>query len=224
MNIIHAVWVDDVDLALIAQAGSTIVHNPNSNLRLGSGVAPYRRMLDFGIPVALGSDEAICDDSVNLWGVVKTAGLIHNISGLDSTQWPSAREILNTLWKGGAGAMLRSAELGMVQEGALADLILLDLHSPAFTPFNDLRGQLVYCESGNSVKLTMVDGRIVCRDGHIFSVDEQALLTEARELFSSKLPQIERARSEAMSLHDSYQAMQRQAAKADVGMNRWIGS
>ena len=224
MNIIHAVWVDDFDLELIARAGSTIVHNPNSNLRLGSGVAPYRRMLDFGIPVALGSDEAICDDAANLWSVVKTAGLIHNISGLDSTRWPSAREILNSLWQGGAAAMLRSSDLGVAQERALADLTLLDLHSPAFTPFNDLRGQLVYCEAGNSVKLTMVDGRIVYRDGRICSLDEQALLAEARELFADKLPRIERARAEAKSLHSSYQAMQRRAAAANVGINRWLGS
>ena len=78
MNVIHAVWVDDLDLELIADAGATIVHNPISNLRLGSGVAPFRRMTDFGITTALGIDEAICDDSVNLWGVVKMTGLIHN--------------------------------------------------------------------------------------------------------------------------------------------------
>jgi 5-methylthioadenosine/S-adenosylhomocysteine deaminase len=224
LNIIHAVWVDDADLERIAKAGSTIVHNPNSNLRLGSGVAPLRRMLDFGIPVALGSDEAICDDATNMWGVVKTAGLIHNICGLDSTQWPSAKEILRILWQGGAAAMLRSAELGVVREGALADLVLLDLHSPAFTPFNDLRGQLVYCESGNSVKLTMVDGCIVFRNGRVCNVDEQALLDEARTLFASKLHHIERARSKGKSLHASYQAMQRRAAAADVGINRWVGN
>ncbi|HEY2557979.1 MAG TPA: amidohydrolase family protein, partial [Diaminobutyricibacter sp.] len=90
LNVIHAVWVDDSDLELIAQSGAVIAHNPVSNLRLGSGVAPFRRMKDHGITVALGIDEAICDDSANLWGVVKTAGLIHNVSGLDSDEWPTA--------------------------------------------------------------------------------------------------------------------------------------
>ena len=66
-NVIHAVWVDDADLDLIADAGSTVAHNPVSNLRLGSGVMPWRAMLDRGIPVALGIDEAICDDSINVW-------------------------------------------------------------------------------------------------------------------------------------------------------------
>jgi len=222
MNIIHAVWVDDADLALIAEAGSTIVHNPNSNLRLGSGVAPYRRMLDHGISVALGSDEAICDDAANMWGVVKTAGLIHNISGLDCHQWPRAEEVLHSLWQGGARAQLREGELGVVQEGALADLTLLDLHSTAFTPLNDVCGQLVYCEGGSSVKLTMVDGSIVYRDGRLTRVDEAALLAEARGLFAAKQPLLKNAREQARSLHTAYQAMQRRAAASDVGMNRWL--
>ncbi|MDT5363733.1 MAG: 5-methylthioadenosine/S-adenosylhomocysteine deaminase, partial [Mycobacterium sp.] len=99
-NVIHAVWVDDADLDAIADAGSTVVHNPVSNLRLGSGVLPWRAMLDRHIPVALGTDEAICDDTINVWTVAKTAGLIHNVSGLDSDEWPTAAEILEALWRG----------------------------------------------------------------------------------------------------------------------------
>ena len=222
-NVIHAVWVDDADLEAVAGAGSTIAHNPVSNLRLGSGVAPYRRMRELGIPVALGVDEAVCDDSVNLWGVVKTAGLVHNVSGLDSDQWPTAAEVLDSLWRGGAAALLRSDDLGAVEEGRIADLALLDLHSSAFTPFNDLRGQLVYCEQGGSVRLTMVGGRVVFENGTITTVDETALLDEARDLFARKLPVIERARQAARPLVAPYQAMVRRAAAADVGMNRWIG-
>ena len=71
------------------------MHNPVSNLRLGSGVMPFRAMLDRGIPVALGVDEAICDDAVNMWTVVKIAGLIHNVSGLDSDDWPTPAEVLD---------------------------------------------------------------------------------------------------------------------------------
>ena len=65
-------------------------------------MAPWRALLDHGIPVALGTDEAICDDTVNVWTVAKTAGLIHNISGLDSSEWPTPAQILNALWRGGA--------------------------------------------------------------------------------------------------------------------------
>jgi 5-methylthioadenosine/S-adenosylhomocysteine deaminase len=222
-NVIHAVWVDDEDLELIAAAGAVVAHNPVSNLRLGSGVAPYRRMRELGITTCLGVDEAICDDSCNLWGVVKMAGLIHNITGLDSDLWPTAREVLDSLWNGGAASLLRRGELGAVREGYLADLAVLDLHSHAFTPLNDLRGQLVYCESGSSVRLTMVDGRVVFEDGRVSSVDETALLAEARELFAQKLPAVSRARAEAGEVFPHFQSIVRRAAAADVGMNRWVG-
>ena len=188
-NVIHAVWVDDADLDAIAAAGSTVVHNPISNLRLGSGVLPWRAMLDHGIPVALGTDEAICDDTVNVWTVAKIAGLIHNVSGLDSDEWPTPTEVLDALWHGGARATRRD-DLGAVAPGMLADLALVDLHAIAFTPLNDLREQLVHCEDGRDVVLTMVAGRVVAEHGHVTSVDEAALLDEARELFAAKLPAI----------------------------------
>ncbi len=223
MNVIHAVWVDDRDLGLIADAGATIVHNPISNLRLGSGVAPYRRMRDFGIPTALGLDEAICNDSVNLWGVVKMTGLIHNVSGTDSNLWPSSAEVLDSLWRGGAAALLQPQQLGAVRPGYLADLALLDLDTLAFTPLNDLRSHLVYCEPGASVRLTMVDGRVVFDEGRVSTVDEPALLAEARQLFAEKKPAIELARRRSGLLFPHYQAMVRQAAAADVGMTRWVG-
>lgn len=223
-NVIHAVWVDDRDLELIASAGSTIVHNPVSNLRLGSGIAPYRRFMQFGIPTALGIDEAICDDSCNLWGVVKMAGLIHNVSGLDGDLWPSSREILSSLWEGGAAALRRPRELGEVRPGYLADLVVLDLDDMALTPFNDLSNQLVYCESGDGVLFTMVDGQIVYENGAVCTVDQDALLEEARQLFAAKLPLIQKARANAATLLPHYQALVREAAATDVGMNRWVGS
>ncbi|MBW4043146.1 MAG: amidohydrolase family protein, partial [Acidobacteria bacterium] len=222
-NVIHAVWADDADLDLIAEAGSTIAHNPVSNLRLGSGVMPWRAAIDRGIPVALGTDEAICDDSINLWTVAKTAGLIHNVSGLDSDHWPAPSEILDALWVGGARAQRREGDLGVVEVGRLADLALVDLHTIAFTPLNDLREQLVHCEDGHDVVLTMVAGQVVAEHGHVTTVDEVALLDEARELFAAKRPHIETARRDAEPLVPAYQGMVRRAASTDVGFTRWIG-
>ncbi|WP_375389165.1 amidohydrolase family protein [uncultured Amnibacterium sp.] len=222
-NVIHAVWVDDDDLDLIAEAGATIAHNPVSNLRLGSGVMPWRAAIGRGIPVALGTDEAICDDSINLWTVAKTAGLIHNVAGLDSDDWPTAAEVLDALWLGGARAQRREGELGAVRPGMLADLALLDLHTIAFTPLNDLREQLVHCEDGRDVVLTMVAGRIVAEHGHVTTVDESALLDEARELFAAKRPLVESARQASAALVPAYQGMVRAAAGTDVGFTRWVG-
>jgi 5-methylthioadenosine/S-adenosylhomocysteine deaminase len=221
-NVIHAVWVDDADLDVIAESGATVVHNPVSNLRLGSGVLRWRAMLERGIPVALGTDEAICDDSINVWTVAKTAGLIHNVSGLDSDEWPTAAEVLTALWQGGARATRRQDDLGAVAPGMLADLALVDLHAIAFTPLNDLREQLVHCEDGRDVVLTMVAGRVVAEGGHVTSVDETALLDEARELFAAKLPAIQAARAGADQLFSAYQHIVRRAAATDVGFTRWM--
>src|SRR6195952_747088 len=221
-NVIHAVWVDDADLDAIAAAGSTVVHNPVSNLRLGSGVLPWRAMLDRGIPVALGTDEAICGDSINVWTVGQTAGLIHNVAGLDSDHWPTATEVLTALWEGGARATGRADDLGAVAVGRLADVALVDLHAIAFTPLNDLREQLVHCEDGRDVVLTMVAGRVVAEHGHVTSVDEAALLDEARELFAAKLPAIQAARVGAADLFPAYQHIVRRAAATDVGFSRWV--
>jgi cytosine/adenosine deaminase-related metal-dependent hydrolase len=158
-----------------------------------------------------------------MWGVVKMAGLIHNISGLDSDLWPAANEVLDCLWTGGAAAVLKADQLGAVRPGYLADLTLLDLHGLAFTPLNDVRGQLVYCESGADVVLTMVDGRVVAENGRVTGVDEDALLAEARELFAAKAPALAAAREEAGQWFPDYQRMVRRAAATDVGMERWVG-
>lgn len=223
-NIIHAVWVDDDDLDLIAAAGATVIHNPVSNLRLGSGIMPFRAVRRRGIPVALGVDEAICNDAVDMWSVVRAAGLVHNVTGQDPDAWPTAGEVLEALWQGGAAAMLRSGDLGEVRVGALADLVLIDLHSLAFTPLNDVDGQLVYCENGSGVALTMVNGAVVARDGRVTTVDADAILTEARELFAAKRHTLERSYGAVAAGRARYEQVVRRAAAADVGFTRWAGS
>lgn len=224
MNVIHAVWVDDPDLDLIAEAGAVVAHNPISNLRLGSGVMPFRRIVDRGIPICLGVDEAICDDAVNMWAVAKMTGLIHNVSGLPSDRWPSATEVLDCLWQGGARAMGLQEDLGAIEAGRLADLTLLDLDTLPFTPLNDLRRQLVYCHGGESVVLTMVDGRVVFEKGRVVTVDEADLLAEARAHF-------ERARRDRAAAYDgvaallpAYREMVELARTTEVGMSRWVGA
>ncbi|TCK30386.1 5-methylthioadenosine/S-adenosylhomocysteine deaminase [Ancylobacter aquaticus] len=223
MNIIHAIWVDEDDLDLIAASGAVIAHNPISNLRLGSGVMPFRAIRRRGIPICLGTDESIADDAVNMWGVAKMAGLIHNITGPDYDSWPRAGEILDCLLRGGARAMGLQDELGSITPGRLADVTLVDLDTLAFTPLNDLHRQLVYCENGGSVVLTMVAGRIVFENGHLTTMDEPALRAEARELFAARAPALHAASKAAERLLPSYRAMYAKASALDVGMNRWLG-
>jgi len=218
-NVIHAIWVDGDDLDLIAAAGATVAHNPISNLRLGSGVMPFRALRERGIPICLGTDEAIADDSVNMWSVAKMAGLIHNIGDPDYQRWPNAPEVLACLIGGGAHAMRQSGRIGALAPGMQADLIMLDLDTYPFTPLNDLDRQLVYCENGSSVRLTMVAGTIVMRDGMLTTIDERSLREQARALAAEQAGAEQTAREAAPWL-PYYRSMYLRAAAADLRMDR----
>jgi cytosine/adenosine deaminase-related metal-dependent hydrolase len=224
LNIVHGIWLDRADMDLIAKSGCVIAHNPISNLRLGSGIMPFRELRSRGIPICLGSDEAIADDAVNLWGVAKLTGLIHNITEVDYQLWPKAGEVLDCLIRGGARAMRSPRPLGQIRPGYEADLILLDLDTLAFTPLNDLRRQLVYCETGTSVRLTMVAGKIVYERGAFTGADEAALRSEARELAATQRPSNHSAEAAATEWLPYYRQMYLRAADRDVGMQRWAGN
>jgi 5-methylthioadenosine/S-adenosylhomocysteine deaminase len=222
MMVIHAIWIDDGDIRLLADSGCTVAHNPVCNLRLGSGVMPYRKLRDAGVPICLGTDEMNTDDSVNLWFVAKTAALVHTLATPDWRQWPQPAAMLTALTHGGARAMRRADTLGQLAVGFDADLILLDLDTVAFTPLNDLRRQLIHCEDGGSVRTTIVAGRVVFDAGRITGVDEPALRAEMRELLASGREQQVRAAQQALRLEPYYREMVLRAASEDVGMNRWL--
>lgn len=221
MQIVHAIWVDDEDMRLMANAGCTVAHNPICNLKLGSGIMPFRQLRDHGIPICLGTDEAVADDSHNLWIVAKMAALIHTITTPEYHAWPNAAEILDCLFLGGARAMGMAGEIGVLTTGAQADLILVDLDTFAFTPLNDIRRQLVHCENGSSVRMTMVAGEIVMRDGILLTVDEAAIKAEARMIMERHRPILAEAAAAADRLQPHYRAMYLKAASAKVGMDRW---
>lgn len=220
MMVIHAIWVDDDDIRLLADSGCTVAHNPVCNLRLGSGVMPYARLRDAGVPICLGSDEMNTDDSVNLWFVAKTAALLHTLATPDYTAWPQPAELLAALTRGGARAMRRARRLGQLAPGFDADIVLLDLDTSAFTPLNDLRRQLVHCEDGGSVRFTIVAGRVLFEQGRVTTVDEPALRAEMRALMEGSSAQTAATAAEAARLEPYYREMLRRAEGQDVGMNR----
>jgi 5-methylthioadenosine/S-adenosylhomocysteine deaminase len=223
MNVIHAVWIDDADIALLAASGAHVAHNPVSNLRLGSGVMPFRRLRDAGVPICLGTDEAIADDAVDMWAVVKMAGLIHNIADPDYQRWPKAQEILDCLYLGAAGAMRQAGQLGRIEPGYQADVVLLDLDTLPFTPMNDLPRQLVYCDAGRAVHTTIVAGEIVVEKGRLLTIDEAALRAEARDIMAGMANARTVLNAEAAQWLPHYSTMYQETLKRDVGMNRWVG-
>lgn len=219
MNIIHAIWIDEADMDLIAGASATVAHNPNSNLRLGSGIMPFRALRDRGVNICLGVDEAIADDAVNMWLVMKTAGMIHSLTEADWLRWPQATEILAAATTGGGTAM-RVPGLGQLEAGAPADLNLIDLSALAYLPLNNAPRQLVHCETGSSVRLTMVAGRIVAKAGKVCHLDRAALLAEASECLGAKRRAVEAAAAHMDDRLPFYRAMYLRAMETPVPMAR----
>jgi cytosine/adenosine deaminase-related metal-dependent hydrolase len=222
MQVIHAIWVDDEDIALLAQSGCTVAHNPVCNLRLGSGVMPFRKLRDAGVPICLGTDEAIADDSHNLWGAAKTATLIHTLADSDDRRWPKAGEMLDVIWRGGACSMRRPETFGVLQEGAAADIALLDLAADSFTPLNDIERQLVFCETGSSVRYTIVAGHVVVDEGRVTTVDETAIKAELKATMPVTTEAMAALRLSAAKLEPYYREMVRRAGTRDVGFTRTL--
>ncbi|WP_270934293.1 amidohydrolase family protein [Falsiroseomonas oryzae] len=219
MVVIHAIWIDAEDIALLAASGATVAHNPVCNLRLGSGVMPFRGLRDAGVPICIGTDEAVADDAINPWAALKMAGLVHTLADPDYRSWPTAPEVLRCMMQGGARA-LRWPDIGRLEPGARADIALLDLDTPPFTPLNDLRRQLVFCEPSSAVRMTIVDGRVVFEDGRVTTVDEAALRAEARELTAGYRAAFAPAIAEARRLEPYYRTMVLRAHARDVGLRR----
>jgi 5-methylthioadenosine/S-adenosylhomocysteine deaminase len=224
MMVIHAIWIDQQDIALLARSGCTVAHNPVCNLRLGSGVMPWRALRQAGVPLCLGSDEMNTDDTTNLWLVAKTAALLQTLNDDDDRRWPRAGELLHAATRGGARALRREADLGQLVAGAAADIILLDLDTHAFTPLNDLRRQLIYCEDGGSVRYTLVNGEVVFEDGRVTTLDEKALRAQARELMSDYRAQLALAAKQADQLTPAYRAMLAASAAVALPLARRLSS
>ena len=175
----HSIWLDDADIAAIAEAGSTIAHNPISNLKLGAGVAPLLRLRERGCQVALGTDGSASSDNQNLFGALRLSALLPRVTTPDYARWPSAADAFRMATLGGARAAGFEGHIGRIAPGYAADLVLLDLHATYFHPLNDPIAQLVYCEVGSSVRTVLVAGRVIVEEGRVTTVDEAALLAEA---------------------------------------------
>ena len=166
----------------MADSGCSVAHNPVSNLKIGSGMMPFRRLRDAGINICLGNDEATTDDGINLWSVAKVAGLVHNVAEPDYDRLAESDRDTERAHLGRSAGHAAWQTAGRLARGFEADIILLDLNTLAFTPLNDLRRQLVYCENGSSVVTTMVAGKIVMENRKVLTIDEEAIKTEARSL------------------------------------------
>jgi 5-methylthioadenosine/S-adenosylhomocysteine deaminase len=180
----HCVWVTDAEQALLAERNVKVLHCPSSNLKLGSGLAPVPEMRARGISVSLGADGAACNNRLDMFDEMRLAATIQAVR-----RRPGALTARDALWmatREGARALGVETELGSIAPGKRADLILVERDRPHLAPDPDPFSTLVYAARGSDVRLTMVDGQILVRDGRLTQADGAEIsaraATAAREL------------------------------------------
>jgi 5-methylthioadenosine/S-adenosylhomocysteine deaminase len=177
----HGVWLFPEDMAQIGRVSASVAHNPASNLRLGSGIAPVREMIDAGVNVALGSDGSSCSDNQNIFTAMHFAGTVGNVRHAhDRSRWIDAEEVWRMGTCGGCHALGQGGRFGEIKTGARADLVLLDASAATLMPMNDAITSMVYAETGSAVDTVIVDGEIVVEGGEVLTLDEAALREEAQ--------------------------------------------
>ena len=177
----HCIHVTDSDIETLAARGVTVSHNPQSNMKISSGVAPVERMRAAGALVTVATDGTCSNNDLDLWEELRTAAFLQKSATGDPTALP-AWEALRMATANGARAMgCADGELGVLREGALADLIVVDLQKPHLQPIHDVVSNLVYCGKASDVDTVVVDGRIVVENRRIEGVDLPALYAGAAE-------------------------------------------
>jgi cytosine/adenosine deaminase-related metal-dependent hydrolase len=186
----HCVKLDGAGIGLFAQSGTGVAHCPCSNMRLASGIAPVRRMLDAGVPVGLGVDGSASNDGAHMVGEARQALLLARVGralepfGCDhGPAEMTARDVLAMATRGGARVLGRSHDIGQLAPGLCADLALFDLRSVAFAggAVHDPLASLVLCASAQAA-FTIVNGRIVVREGRLETVELGPLIERHNRL------------------------------------------
>ncbi len=222
-TIAHSIWVSDADVALMGAAGCSIAHNAISNLKLGSGIAPIRRLLDAGVHVGLGTDGLSSNDTARIFEVMRFAALLHDIAAPDTERWITAADILHSATITGARTAMLDKTVGSLEVGKKADLLMLDISGYDYMPMNRLDHHLVYCENGSNIRMVVVNGEVVVEDNRLLTVNEADVFAELQELLPGYLA--EHAELEALNARfEPYmRAMYRRATDQDIGMNRYQG-
>ncbi|MGE0254272.1 MAG: amidohydrolase family protein [Alphaproteobacteria bacterium] len=174
----HVVWADAPDIARLAATGTAVIHNPTSNLKLASGIAPIPEMLAAGVRVGLGTDGAASNNDLDMWEEMRLAALLHKGRTLDPTVMPAAT-VLRLATAGGAEAVGLGDHVGSLVPGKRADLLQVRLDAAHLTPLYDVVSHLVYAARAADVVTTVVDGKVLMRDGVVRTLDEAGVRAAA---------------------------------------------
>jgi 5-methylthioadenosine/S-adenosylhomocysteine deaminase len=176
----HGVWLQPDEIQVLKSQRAGVSHNPESNMKLASGTAPVPEMLKSGLPVGLGTDGAASNNDLDMFEAMRQAAFLHKLTSRDPRVL-SARVALEMATIGGARVIGREKELGSLEAGKLADLIVVRMDRPRQTPMYDPISHLVYVTRGDDVETTIVNGKPLLRDGKVLTLDEAKVLGAARQ-------------------------------------------
>jgi 5-methylthioadenosine/S-adenosylhomocysteine deaminase len=177
-SLAHCVHLTEADIGILAETQSTVVHNPLSNLRLGSGIAPILKYCQAGVNVTFGCDGASSNDSQDLLEAIKIGSILHNVTDSDYQHWITPRQAVEMASLGGAKGLNMADELGSLSVGKKADLVMYDLTSLSLLPRTDPIGLLVLGRPTNVVDSVWVNGKQIVADGKVKTIDVDNLRQE----------------------------------------------
>jgi 5-methylthioadenosine/S-adenosylhomocysteine deaminase len=176
----HCVAVNDADMELLARHHVQVVHNPESNMKLASGIAPVPRLLELGVNVALGTDGCASNNNLDLFGEMDCCAKLHKVALLDPTVLP-AQTVLRMATRHGAQALRMGEHTGELNAGRWADCIVVDFRRSHLTPLYEPASHLVYAARGADVRDSIIHGRLVMENRRLLTVDVEEIMGHVRE-------------------------------------------
>jgi 5-methylthioadenosine/S-adenosylhomocysteine deaminase len=175
----HMVWPSAGEIEILKRVGVGVVHNPQSNMKLASGVAPVPKMIAEGVRVGLGTDGAASNNDLSMWEEMDTAAKLHKVFSGDPKVM-SAEEAFELATIRGAQALHMEKEIGSIEPGKRADLVLVNRDSLNQIPLYNVYSDLVYATKASDVQTVIINGKIVMRDRRLLTLDEAAIKEGAR--------------------------------------------
>jgi 5-methylthioadenosine/S-adenosylhomocysteine deaminase len=177
----HGVWMTDEDIAILKRTGTSVSHNPESNMKLASGAAPVPKYLKAGVTVGLGTDGAASNNDLDMFEAMRQAAFLHKHASRDPQAVPAmaALEMATIL---GARALGLDKAIGSIEVGKRADVIVVAMDGARQTPMYNPVSHLVYVARGDDVRTTVVNGAVLMRDRRMRTLDERVVLADARAL------------------------------------------
>ena len=188
----HCVWVSEADMEILARRQVGVAHNPDSNMKLASGVAPVTALLKLGVPTGLGTDGAASNNGLDIFQAMDLASKLQKLHLMDPAVLP-ARDVVRMATIGGARALHLDKDIGSLEVGKKADLILLETQRPHLLPRYDYYSHLVYAYRGADVASTIIGGRVVFENGRLLTLKESEIAAKALEYRQRILESLKRS-------------------------------